>query len=47
MTIDDVEFAKRTARYLRSRGLKPSEIRTALVGELNCPPEIAQRLVRS
>ena len=44
MSIDDVEFAKRSARYLRSQGLRPAEIRSALVGQLECPPEVARRL---
>jgi hypothetical protein len=44
MSAEDVEFAKRSVRYLRSQGLGPSEIRSALVGELECPPEVANRL---
>ena len=44
MSSDDVEFAKRSARYLRSQGLRPAEIRAALVGQLECPPEVASQL---
>lgn len=44
MSSDDVEFAKRSVRYLRSQGLRPDEVRSALVGQLECPPEVASRL---
>jgi len=47
MTTEDVEFAERSVRYLRARGLKPAEIRSALVGELDCPPDVARRLART
>ena len=44
MSSEDVEFAKRSARYLRSQGLRPAEIRSALEGQLECPPEVASEL---
>jgi len=44
MSNEDLEFAKRTVKYLRTNGLRPPEIVTALEEELDCPPDLAARL---
>jgi len=45
MSTEDVEFAKRSVTYLRSQGLRPREIESALQDELECPPDVAHELV--
>lgn len=44
MTTHDINFAIRSAHYLRSQGLRTNEIVHVLVSELECPPPIASRL---
>jgi hypothetical protein len=44
MTSRDMEFAKRSVKYLRTQGLGAEEIRLALVEELEMPPETASEL---
>jgi hypothetical protein len=41
MTTYDIEFALRSARYLRAHGLRLGEIESVLRAELDCPPRIA------
>lgn len=41
----DVEFARRSARYLAALGYRPIQIGTTLVTELNVAPAIAEDIV--
>lgn len=41
----DLLFAKRSAKYLRSHGLRNGEITTALVDELDLRPDTAEEIV--
>jgi len=47
MSSHDIAFAFRSVSYLRSQGLRPSEIELVLRDELECPPEFAHRLATS